>query len=154
MAWNRSGGPRGLVDRLVWSWGERLPLLDLLRLPPGGLLWPPRCPTLPPAEAFFGRPLAFFATASSVSWTTLVGLLRSPSWLLVGGEAVSEPEEGGLVELEIGRWDLGSGDSSNEKNRESELEFRLGEAPLGRPSMSTGRLCRGSLGSACPGASS
>ena len=78
------------------------------------------------------------------------GLLRSPSWLLVGGEAVSEPEEGGLAEVEVG--DLGCRDlgSSNEKKRDSELEFWLGEAPLGRPSMSSGRLGRGSLGSFSP----
>ena len=89
------------------------------------------------------------------------GLLRSPNWLLVGGEAVSEPDEGRVVDLEVG--DLGSGDlgSSNEKKRDSVLEFCWpGEAALGRPSVSLGwlgrgplcrgPLCRGSLGGSSP----
>ena len=64
----------------------------------------------------------------------------------MGGEAVSEPDEGRLVDLEVG--DFGSGElgSSNEKKRDSELELRwLGEAPLGRPPVVSGRLDRGSL---------
>ena len=75
------------------------------------------------------------------------GLLRSPNWLLVGGEAVSEPDEGRLVDLEVG--DLGSGDlgSSNEKKRDSVLELCwLGGIPLGRPPVSSGRLGWGPLG--------
>ena len=85
----------------------------------------------------------------------MAGLLGSTSWLLVGGEAVSDPDESRMVESEagdLGHWDLGSGDPSNEKKRESELEFLPGEASLGRPTMGSGRLCRGSSGDGPPGA--
>ena len=154
-SWSRSGGPRCLVDRLVWSRGERLPLLDRSRLPSVELLWPPRCPALPPAEAFFGRPLAFFGAASSASLRALAGLLGSTSWLLVGGEAVSDPDESRIVESEAGdlsHGDLGSGEFSNEKKRELVLEFWPGEVSLGGPSVGSGRLCRGSSGGRSPGA--
>ena len=73
----------------------------------------------------------------------------------MGGETVSEPDDNWEVGSEVrdfGDGDLGSGGSSNEKKRESELEFLLVESSLGRPSMSSGRLCRGSSGSGSPGA--
>ena len=65
----------------------------------------------------------------------------------MGGEGVSEPEEGGLACLEAG--DPGSGElgSSNEKKRDSVLELCwLGGIPLGRPPVSSGRLGWGPLG--------
>ena len=84
------------------------------------------------------------------------GLLRSPNWLLVGGEAVSEPDEGRVVDLEVGDFCSGDLGSSNEKKRDSVLELCwLGEAPPGGPPVSSGwlgrcSLCRGSLGSFSP----
>ena len=68
---------------------------------------------------------------------------------------MSEPDDNWEVGSEVrdfGDGDLGSGGSSNEKKRESELEFLLVELSLGRPSMGSGRLCRGSNGSWSPGA--
>ena len=65
----------------------------------------------------------------------------------MGGEGVSEPEEGRVACLEAG--DPGSGElgSSNEKKRDSVLELCwLGGMPLGRPPVSSGWLGRGSLG--------
>ena len=53
-----------------------------------------------------------------------------------------------MVSVEAGGLsceNLGSGLSCNEKNRDSELELRPGEASLGRPETGSGRLCRGSL---------
>ena len=84
----------------------RLPLLDRSLLPSVGLawllLWPPRCPALPPVVVFFGRPRAFFGASSSASLRALAGLLGSAIWLLVGGEAVSDPEESCMVSGEAG----------------------------------------------------
>ena len=77
----------------------------------------------------------------------MAGLLGSKYWLLVGGEAVSDPDDSWMVKSEAGdrcSGDLGFGDSCREKNRESGLELRPGEASPGRPESSSGRLCGGS----------
>ena len=74
----------------------------------------------------------------------------------MGGEAVSEPEESRMVSSEagdLGCEDLGTGLSCKEKNRDSELELRPGEASLGRLETDSGRLGRGSLDNRPTGAS-
>lgn len=84
-------------------------------------------------------------------WTALAGLLGSVNWLLVGGDAVSEPDDSLIVESEAG--DLGSGSSWEEKKRESELESGPGEASLGRSGADpSGWLGRGSSDDRSPGA--
>ena len=87
--------------------------------------------------------------------TVLVGLRGSVNWLLVGGDVVSDPDDS-LIEKpeagDLGCEDLGTGLSCKEKNRDSELELRPGEASLGRPEVDSGRLGRGSSSDWSPGA--